>query len=35
MSRDQASAELDDELIIQIRCVGAGKHLKHAVQEGL
>lgn len=31
--RDQASAELYDELIIQIRYVGAGKHLKHAVEE--
>ena len=28
----QASAERDVELIIWIRCVGAGKHLKHAGQ---
>ena len=27
-----AAAELDDELIIRIRCVGRGKPLKHAGQ---
>ena len=32
MSRHEASAELDDELIIGIRCVWAGKCLKHAEQ---
>lgn len=26
----QASEELGDELIISIRCFGAGKHLQHA-----
>ena len=30
MCRYQASAALDEDLIIRIRCVGAGKHLWHA-----
>ena len=31
-SNDQATAELDDELIISMRCGGGGKHRKHAGQ---
>ena len=33
--RKQASAELDNDPFIWIRCVGAGKHLKHAGQGAL
>jgi len=32
MAPYQATAELDDELIISIRCGGGGKHRKHAGQ---
>jgi len=32
MAPYQATTELDDELIISIRCVGGGKHRKHAGQ---
>lgn len=35
MARYGASAELHDEPIIWIRCVGTGKHLQHAGQETL
>ena len=31
----QASAELDDELIIRVRCVGAGEHVKHVKRGSL
>jgi len=32
MAPYQATAELDDKLIISIRCGGGGKHRKHAGQ---